>query len=81
MSEYPGFVINDEWIMSGRNRKNPVDHGKPYAWLVEKERTISGKIEDIAIFFLTNRECTFRCLMCDLWKNTTDNTVPEGAIP
>jgi radical SAM enzyme (TIGR01210 family) len=81
MSEYPGFVINDQWIMSGRDAKKPVDHNNPYSWLVEKERTISGKIEDIAIIFLTNRECTFHCLMCDLWKNTTDITVPDGAIP
>ena len=30
--------------------------------------------------FLTNRECPWRCLMCDLWKNTTDEKVPRGAI-
>jgi len=41
----------------------------------------NGEIEDIATIFLTNRECPFRCLMCDLWKNTTDETVPIGAIP
>jgi radical SAM enzyme (TIGR01210 family) len=29
---------------------------------------------------LTNRECPWRCLMCDLWKHTTVNSVPEGAI-
>jgi hypothetical protein len=48
---------------------------------VEKERTISGKIEDTAIIFLTNRECPFHCLMCDLWKNTTDKSVSIGDIP
>ena len=81
MSENPELVINDRWIVSNRGRKNSVDPQKPYAWLVEKERTISGEIEDIAIIFLTNRECPFRCLMCDLWKNTTDVPVPVGAIP
>jgi len=81
MSENPDLEINDQWIVSSRGKKNPVDHGKPYAWLVEKERTVSGNIEDIAIIFLTNRECTFHCLMCDLWKNTTANSVPAGAIP
>ncbi|HVQ13026.1 MAG TPA: hypothetical protein VMS40_05520, partial [Vicinamibacterales bacterium] len=30
--------------------------------------------------FLTNRECPFRCVMCDLWVNTLDATVPRGAI-
>lgn len=81
MSENPDLEINDQWIISSRGEKNPVDHGKPYAWLVEKERTVSGNIEDVAIIFLTNRECTFHCLMCDLWKNTTAISVPAGAIP
>jgi archaeosine synthase beta-subunit len=81
MSENPDSGINDRWIMSSRGEKNPVDPQKPYAWLVEKERTASGEIEDTAIIFLTNRECPFNCLMCDLWKNTTDESVPAGAIP
>ncbi len=38
-------------------------------------------IDDVATIFLTGRECPFRCLMCDLWKNTTVETVPVGAIP
>ncbi len=35
----------------------------------------------VATVFLTNRECPWRCLMCDLWKNTLTETVPAGAIP
>ena len=35
----------------------------------------------MATLFLTNRECPFRCLMCDLWKHTLEETVPVGAIP
>src|SRR4030095_100742 len=34
-----------------------------------------------ATIFLTNRECPWRCLMCDLWKNTLEEHVPPGAIP
>ena len=30
--------------------------------------------------FLTNKECPWRCLMCDLWRHTLEETVPEGAI-
>src|ERR1019366_6207299 len=30
---------------------------------------------------LTNRECPWRCLMCDLWRGTTPESVPLGAIP
>lgn len=81
MNEDPGFTINDRWILSKRGSKNAVDPRRPYAWLVEKERSSSGKVEDTAIIFLTNRECSFHCLMCDLWKNTTDVSLPAGAIP
>jgi len=36
---------------------------------------------DSATILLTNKECPWRCLMCDLWKNTLTETVPPGAIP
>jgi radical SAM enzyme (TIGR01210 family) len=81
MNEFDGFEVTDKWIVSCRGNKNSVDPQKPYAWIVEKERSHSGTIEDVATIFLTNRECPFHCLMCDLWKNTTDISVPEGAIP
>jgi len=81
MSEETDLIAYDKWIVSMRGNKNPVDPQKAYGWLVEKERTISGQIEDTGIIFLTNRECPFHCLMCDLWKNTTDESVPSGAIP
>jgi radical SAM enzyme (TIGR01210 family) len=81
MNEVTDLTISDKWIVSLRGNKNFVDPGKPYAWLVEKERTMSGEVEDTAIIFLTNRECSFHCLMCDLWKNTTDFTIPPGSIP
>jgi archaeosine synthase beta-subunit len=81
MNENPDTIINDRWIVSHRGRKNPVDPRKPYAWLIEKEYTASGIIEDTAIIFLTNRECSYHCLMCDLWKNTLDVSLPAGAIP
>jgi len=81
MNEDTELNISDRWILSRRGRKNAVDPRKPYAWLVEKERSSSGITEDTAIIFLTNRECPFHCLMCDLWKNTTDVSIPAGAIP
>ncbi len=70
----------DPEILTHRPPKNAVDPFRPYAFLVEPEPQASGTIEDVAVLFLTNRECPYRCLMCDLWKNTTDVSVPVGAI-
>ena len=81
MSKNNEVIINTKWIVSKRGKKNAVDPNRPYFWLVEKERNVSGKIEDTAIIFLTNKECSFHCLMCDLWENTIDRSVPAGTIP
>ncbi len=72
---------DDATILAARPSKNMVDARRPYAYLVEPECNSAGDVEDVATIFLTNRECPFRCLMCDLWKNTTDERVPRGAIP
>jgi radical SAM enzyme (TIGR01210 family) len=68
-------------ILAARGPRNPVDPRRPYAFLVERECAAGGRVEEVATIFLTNRECPFRCLMCDLWKNTTEQRVPVGAIP
>ena len=77
----PGLAISDEQMIAMRPPKNLVDVHRPFAFLVEPEHQPSGQVEDVAVLFLTNRECPYRCLMCDLWKNTTNETVPHGAIP
>ena len=71
----------DSEIVAARGPRNAVDPSHPYHFLVEPEYSAAGILEDVATVFLTNRECPFRCLMCDLWKNTTEATVPPGAIP
>ena len=81
MSKFPDFNVDNQWITSRRGKKNPVDPFKPNNYFIEKERTVSGIVEDVSTILLTNSECPFRCLMCDLWKNTTDEPLPEGAIP
>lgn len=68
-------------ILQARPPKNAVDVSRPYAFFVERECASTGEVVDVATIFLTNRECPWRCLMCDLWKNTTDEPVPPGAIP
>ncbi len=80
MSEIDSAGMNDRQIRSLREKKNKADPSRPYSWSVEKERTREGKIEDTGTIFLTNKECPFTCLMCDLWMNTTDNSVSAGDI-
>jgi len=74
-------VVGTAEILTARGPRNSVDPRRPYAFLVEPEHAAGGQVEDVATIFLTNRECPFRCLMCDLWKNTTEQPVPVGAIP
>ncbi len=81
MADFLPFDPDDRWILSFRGKKNQVDPWKPYAYSTEKERTLTGEIESVNTIFLTNRECPYRCLMCDLWKNTLDKKTPAGAIP
>jgi radical SAM enzyme (TIGR01210 family) len=71
----------DEWILARRPPRHAVSADRPYAFLVESEATGQGGVADVATIFLTNRECPFRCLMCDLWKNTLETSVAPGQIP
>ena len=79
MPDWP--VFNDSDILAARGLRNGTDVMRPWAFLVEPERSASGRVEDVATLFLTNRECPIRCLMCDLWQNTTTEPVSTGAIP
>lgn len=47
--------------------------------MLEEELTEDGRIAKVATVFLTNRECPWKCVMCDLWRNTTPT--PAGSIP
>lgn len=71
----------DRWILARRSSRNRLDPWQPYAFVAEQEAGPDGVPVDVATLFLTNRECPFRCLMCDLWQNTLEETVPPGAIP
>ena len=73
--------VTDGEILAARPQRNPVDPMLPYHFLVEPEFGPDGRLLATATIFLTNRECPFCCLMCDLWKNTTETTVPVGAVP
>lgn len=79
--DYPSSpTARTRWILSRRGPKNLLDPFTPYAFLHEEEPGADGRPVPTATLFLTNRECPFRCLMCDLWRDTLDETVPPGAI-
>ncbi len=75
----------DAWIVAHRPNLDrqrtalPVD--RPGGLLIEQEPDAGGRQIRTLTVFLTNRECPWRCLMCDLWQHTTLETVPIGAIP
>jgi radical SAM enzyme (TIGR01210 family) len=69
------------WIGAQRpSRAAGLDPFKPHSFFLEQERAASGRVVDSGTILLTNRECPWRCLMCDLWKNTLTESVPRGAI-
>lgn len=79
---YPRYAAErDRWILGRRGPRNAVDPFRVSAAFVEEEATERREIAPVATVFLTNRECPWRCLMCDLWRNTLSETTPDGAIP
>jgi len=68
-------------IVHLRSNKNKVDPWKAYHFLHEVEPDLTGNQKKVNTIFLTNSECPWKCLMCDLWKNTLDQPTPKEAIP
>ena len=73
----------NRWITAQRAgiERATLNPRRPYAFTVEEERAQDGEIVPVATLFLTNRECPWRCLMCDLWRNTLTKSVASGDIP
>ncbi len=70
----------DRWILARRGPRYDLDPRRPYAQIHEVEPDDSLRPVPISTIFLTNRECPWRCLMCDLWRNTLTEPVARGAI-
>jgi radical SAM enzyme (TIGR01210 family) len=71
----------DRWILSRRGPRAAPDARRAAAAFVEPERSEAGEVVPVATVFLVNRECPWRCLMCDLWRHTLEEAVPPGALP
>lgn len=63
-----------------RSPKNQVNAEVPYSFFHEEEIDENGNLQQVNTIFLTGKECSFKCLMCDLWKNTLNSPTPPGAI-
>jgi archaeosine synthase beta-subunit len=73
--------ISNDIIESYRPGKEKTDILRPYLWLHEEELQGDGELKKVNTIFLTNKECPFKCTMCDLWRHTIDVPTPKGAIP
>lgn len=68
------------WIVARRGAKRSLDPQRPYGVFTEEEPGPDGTLWPCHTFLLTNRECAFRCLMCDLWQDTLDAPLPPGSL-
>jgi radical SAM enzyme (TIGR01210 family) len=76
-----GRAGRDRFVTERRAPKSAVDPSRPNAFFVEDEPVSPGVSVPVATVLLANRECAFRCTMCDLWKDTLDAPTPRGATP
>lgn len=74
------FMPDNNEIEKFRPAKNLVNPDIPYHFLHEQEPDQEDNLKSINTIFLTSKECSFKCLMCDLWKNTIEGSTPKGAI-
>jgi len=73
--------VRDAWIRTRRGAKAVLDASTAYGVAWEEEADARGALTPTGVLLLTNRECPFTCVMCDLWVNTLDERVPAGAVP
>jgi len=71
----------DRFVLERRGPRPAHDPWRHQGVLVEEERSANGECARVATVFLTGRECPWRCTMCDLWRYTTLDDTPLGAIP
>ncbi len=68
-------------MLARRGPRHAVDPWAPPRVVVDPEPDGRGGVVDAATVFLTGRECSWRCVMCDLWRHTIEGDTPPGAIP
>jgi radical SAM enzyme (TIGR01210 family) len=82
ITAYPGTPAErDRFIIDLRSPRPRHDPRRYQDLAVDDEITESGTVARVGTVFLTGRECPWRCAMCDLWRYTTAEDTPPGAIP
>jgi hypothetical protein len=70
----------DRFVLDRRPARPAHDPWRHQGLLFEDERGAEGRAVRTVAVFLTGRECPWRCVMCDLWRHTTEADTPRGAI-
>jgi radical SAM enzyme (TIGR01210 family) len=78
---YPDSAsARDRFVLDRRPARPAHDPFRPQGLLFEDERAADGRLAPAVTVFLTGGECPWRCVMCDLWRHTTESDTPPGAI-
>jgi archaeosine synthase beta-subunit len=81
MAVYPASAAaRDRFVLDRRPARPAHDPWRPPEIILENECGADGGIDRTATVFLVGRECPWRCVMCDLWRQTTAGRTPRGAI-
>jgi radical SAM enzyme (TIGR01210 family) len=79
---YPATrTARDRFVVAHRGPRRAVDPWAAPRVVVDQEPDGRGGVLDATTIFLAGRECPWRCVMCDLWRDTTEADTPPGAIP
>lgn len=78
---YPDSVsLRNRFTLEHRGPKHVIAQDRGYGAFVEREVDGLRGTVSVATILLTNRECPWKCVFCDLWKNTLDERLPAGVI-
>ncbi len=72
--------LDSKQILQFRGPRTPTAPAAPPALVTEIEPDQNRSPKQATTVFLIGKECPFRCLMCDLWKHTTDVAPPPGSL-
>jgi len=73
-------TIDSRTVLAARGPKALIHSASTPAVVTELEPAADGPPGPSTTVFLLGKECPFRCLMCDLWRNTTDHRTEPGSL-